>query len=176
MWVVYAVAGRYAQDSHGLYRDSLRDWNDGPGEVSPSLPPTPAPPHRRTGTSSPGETGGVRLQRQVLRWNATWHARSLKPLTVGFTSSGRWHRTCVGTALQMRFEVGQNLLRFPLGAALGAQTFGQPSEHAARQGDGDADRQPPLLRSLRSTSSTRQYRAPTPMVPSIATAGREAVR
>lgn len=64
VWAVYAVAGRYDQDGHGLvidtlaipagmyflavvrglYRDSLRDWNDGPDEVSPTLPPPPAPP------------------------------------------------------------------------------------------------------------------------------------
>jgi hypothetical protein len=68
VWAVYAVADRYAQDGHGLlidwlsvpagiyflgvvrglYRDSLRDWNDGPGEVSTELP-TPvnagAPPN-----------------------------------------------------------------------------------------------------------------------------------
>ena len=65
VWAVYAVAGRYQQDGHGLvvdwlsvpagiyflavvrglYRDSLRDWNDGPDEVvaqvpDPSLAPT----------------------------------------------------------------------------------------------------------------------------------------
>ena len=54
VWATYAVAGRYQQDGHGLtidwlsvpaglyflavvrglYRDSLRDWNDGPGEVN----------------------------------------------------------------------------------------------------------------------------------------------
>jgi hypothetical protein len=58
VWAVYAVAGRYAQDGHGLvvdwlsvpagiyflyvvrslYRDSLRDWNDGPDEVTPEVP------------------------------------------------------------------------------------------------------------------------------------------
>ena len=63
VWAAYAVAGRYDQDGHGLlvdwlsipaglyflfvvrglYRDSLRDWNDGPDEVAPTLP-TPAPP------------------------------------------------------------------------------------------------------------------------------------
>jgi hypothetical protein len=61
IWAVYAVSGRYAQDGHGLlidwlsvpagiyfltvvrslYRDSLRDWNDGPDEVPPEVP-TPA--------------------------------------------------------------------------------------------------------------------------------------
>jgi hypothetical protein len=55
VWAVYAVAGRYQQDGHGLvidwlsipggiyflavvrslYRDSLRDWNEGPAEVAP---------------------------------------------------------------------------------------------------------------------------------------------
>jgi hypothetical protein len=55
---VYAVAGRYQQDGHGLvidwlsvpagiyflavvrglYRESLRDWNDGPGEVASRMP------------------------------------------------------------------------------------------------------------------------------------------
>ena len=63
VWAVYAVDGRYAQDGHGLwidwlsipaalyflgvirslYRDSLRDWNNGPDEVSSasrgSVPP-----------------------------------------------------------------------------------------------------------------------------------------
>ena len=67
VWAVYAVAGRYAQDGHGLlvdwlsipagmyfltvvrglYRDSLRDWNDGPDEVTPAVrtevPTSPAP-------------------------------------------------------------------------------------------------------------------------------------
>jgi hypothetical protein len=58
VWAVYAVAGRYQQDGHGLvidwlsvpaglyflavvrrlYRDSLRDWNDGPDEVPASEP------------------------------------------------------------------------------------------------------------------------------------------
>ena len=58
VWAVYAFAGRYAQDGHGLlvdwlsvpagiyflavvrglYRDSLRDWNDGPGEVGTEIP------------------------------------------------------------------------------------------------------------------------------------------
>ena len=53
VWAVYAVAGRYHQDGHGLvidwlsvpaglyflwvvqrlYRDALRDWNEGPDEV-----------------------------------------------------------------------------------------------------------------------------------------------
>jgi hypothetical protein len=64
VWAVYAVAGRYAQDGHGLvidwlsvpagiyflavvrslYRDSLRDWNDGPDEVPPTSP-GPCPPN-----------------------------------------------------------------------------------------------------------------------------------
>ncbi|MEW6473380.1 MAG: hypothetical protein AB1679_14000 [Actinomycetota bacterium] len=68
VWAAYAVAGRYQQDGHGLlidwlsipaalyflavvrslYRDSLRDWNDGPGEVPTEVPapqatPTPTP-------------------------------------------------------------------------------------------------------------------------------------
>jgi hypothetical protein len=58
VWAAYAVAGRYHQDGHGLaidwlsvpagiyflavvrglYRDSLRDWNDGPGEVTTGAP------------------------------------------------------------------------------------------------------------------------------------------
>jgi hypothetical protein len=58
VWAAYAVAGRYQQDGHGLlidwlsvpaglyfllvvrglYRQSLRDWNDGPGEVAPEAP------------------------------------------------------------------------------------------------------------------------------------------
>ena len=58
VWATYAVSGRYHQDGHaltidwlsvpaglyfllvvrGLYRDSLRDWNDGPDEVEPGLP------------------------------------------------------------------------------------------------------------------------------------------
>ena len=58
VWAAYAVAGRYQQDGHGLvidwlsvpagiyflvvvrslYRDSLRDWNDGPDEVIPDAP------------------------------------------------------------------------------------------------------------------------------------------
>jgi hypothetical protein len=62
VWAAYAVAGRYHQDGHGLlidwlsvpagiyflvvvrslYRDSLRDWNDGPDEV-PTEVLTPAP-------------------------------------------------------------------------------------------------------------------------------------
>lgn len=56
VWAAYAVAGRYQQDGHGLivdwlsipaaiyflgvvrslYRDSLRDWNEGPAEVAPA--------------------------------------------------------------------------------------------------------------------------------------------
>jgi len=64
VWAVYAVAGRYQQDIHGLtidwlsvpagiyflavvrrlYKDSLRDWNDGPDDVAPAAPsPTPDP-------------------------------------------------------------------------------------------------------------------------------------
>jgi hypothetical protein len=63
IWAVYAVSGRYAQDGHGLlidwlsipagiyfltvvrglYRDSLRDWNDGPDEVLPEVPAPSAP-------------------------------------------------------------------------------------------------------------------------------------
>lgn len=63
IWAVYAVSGRYAQDGHGLlidwlsvpagiyfltvvrslYRDSLRDWNDGPDEVTPEVPTHAAP-------------------------------------------------------------------------------------------------------------------------------------
>jgi len=58
VWAAYAVAGRYQQDGHGLaidwlsvpaglyflavvrglYRESLRDWNDGPDEVSADVP------------------------------------------------------------------------------------------------------------------------------------------
>jgi hypothetical protein len=58
VWAVYAVAGRYQQDGHGLvvdwlsvpagiyflavvrglYRDALRDWNDGPEGVSAEVP------------------------------------------------------------------------------------------------------------------------------------------
>jgi hypothetical protein len=61
VWATYAVAGRYAQDGHGLaidwlsvpsgiyfllvvrslYRDSIRDWNDGPDEVQPAATPEP---------------------------------------------------------------------------------------------------------------------------------------
>ena len=63
VWATYAVAGRYHQDGHGLaidwlsvpagiyfllvvrslYRDSLRDWNDGPDEVPTEVVPTPTP-------------------------------------------------------------------------------------------------------------------------------------
>ena len=59
VWAVYAVAGRYQQDGHGLlidwlsvpagiyfltvvrglYRESLRDWNEGPAEVAPDAAP-----------------------------------------------------------------------------------------------------------------------------------------
>jgi hypothetical protein len=78
VWATYAVAGRYQQDGHGLlidwlsvpagiyfllvvrslYRESLRDWNDGPGEVTPEAP-TPATPKL---ASSPPKTpvGGPR--------------------------------------------------------------------------------------------------------------------
>jgi hypothetical protein len=61
VWAAYAVAGRYHQDGHGLlidwlsvpagiyfllvvrslYRDSLRDWNDGPDEVPTEVPAAP---------------------------------------------------------------------------------------------------------------------------------------
>jgi hypothetical protein len=71
VWAVYAVAGRYAQDGHGLlidwlsvpsgiyflavvrglYRESIRDWNKGPDEVLPTLPPT-APPTRSAARAS----------------------------------------------------------------------------------------------------------------------------
>jgi hypothetical protein len=64
VWAVYAVAGRYRQDVHGLtidwlsvpagiyflfvvrrlYQDSLRDWNDGPDEVTPAAPRPRADP------------------------------------------------------------------------------------------------------------------------------------
>ncbi|HYH47948.1 MAG TPA: hypothetical protein VEG38_00235 [Acidimicrobiia bacterium] len=68
VWAAYAVAGRYHQDGHGLlinwlsipasiyflavvrslYRDSLRDWNEGPAEVARAAPdassPQPADP------------------------------------------------------------------------------------------------------------------------------------
>jgi hypothetical protein len=76
VWAVYAVAGRYAQDGHGLviawlsipagmyflavvrglYRDSLRDWNGGPDEVSPTLAPAPGPP----AAAPPTPVGGPR--------------------------------------------------------------------------------------------------------------------
>jgi hypothetical protein len=59
VWAVYALSGRYHHDVHGLvvdwlsvpaavyflwvvrglYRDSLRDWNQGPGEVPLLTPP-----------------------------------------------------------------------------------------------------------------------------------------
>ena len=58
VWAAYAVAGRYAPGRprppdrlalrsrrdllpavvRGLYRDSLRDWNDGPDEVATDIP------------------------------------------------------------------------------------------------------------------------------------------
>ena len=65
VWATYAVAGRYQQDGHGLlidwlsvpagiyfltvvrslYRETLRDWNEGPAEVaSAPADPTPADP------------------------------------------------------------------------------------------------------------------------------------
>jgi hypothetical protein len=63
VWAAYAVAGRYQQDGHGLaidwlsipsgiyflfvvrslYRDSLRDWNDGPDEVPAATPDSTEP-------------------------------------------------------------------------------------------------------------------------------------
>ena len=69
VWAAYAVAGRYHQDGHGLlidwlsvpagiyflpvvrglYRDSLRDWNDGPDEV----PTESLTPHPQTGLLPP---------------------------------------------------------------------------------------------------------------------------
>jgi hypothetical protein len=62
VWAVYAVAGRYQQEGHGLlidwlsvpaavyflavvrrlYRDSLRDWHDGPDEVALQSGTSPA--------------------------------------------------------------------------------------------------------------------------------------
>jgi hypothetical protein len=66
VWATYAVAGRYQQDGHGLvidwlsvpaglyflavvrglYRESLRDWNDGPGEVTAEVSTPHAHPTR----------------------------------------------------------------------------------------------------------------------------------
>jgi hypothetical protein len=71
VWATYAVAGRYQQDGHGLvidwlsvpaglyflavvrglYRESLRDWNDGPGEVTAEV----STPH-----AHPTRVGGLR--------------------------------------------------------------------------------------------------------------------
>jgi len=76
VWAVYAVAGRYQQDGHGLvidwlsvpagiyflavvrrlYQDSLRDWNDGPGEVTAPAAPNPTPDPSLT----PTRVGGPR--------------------------------------------------------------------------------------------------------------------
>ena len=66
VWAAYAVAGRYTQDGHGLvidwlsvpagiyflavvrglYRDALRDWNDGPEGVAADVPEPIGGPRR----------------------------------------------------------------------------------------------------------------------------------
>ena len=78
VWATYAVAGRYQQDGHGLvidwlsvpaglyfllvvrglYRESLRDWNDGPGEVTAEVStPHAHPTLRPRGGANPNSSG-----------------------------------------------------------------------------------------------------------------------